>query len=252
MAVPLRLFDVSNCKIGAVQVKGASGSDVNYGYREQSANNDGQIAESAHDKLAFFADGTLRCNDVAGFPIVIALFEDNDTQDVLAEGKVAGDIANANKVTLERAKLVSVLMDYRSGQYLQTTYSLANSADNATPSTAAKDEVIIASLARAVTTSGDARLVKFDSASFDPNGAAPAIAPLGIRGLGLSVAGDEDFGENVEVSGYQVTGRIEFQDLTLSTGSAVAQELLDADYGVLTLNYSPEGARPSGRSCSTI
>ena len=68
MAAPVRLYDVFNCKIGATQVNGASGFDVEQGYRAQSANNDGQIGESAHDKTAFFANGTLRCNSSSAWP----------------------------------------------------------------------------------------------------------------------------------------------------------------------------------------
>ena len=246
-----RLFDIFNLKVGSTQIAGADSFEVTQGFREVVANNDGYAGAAARDRTFHYADGTLRGQDIITFDDILSLFESNETQTVVAEGKIAGDEAKSGRITFNRAKLAGASLELTDGGYASTQFDIVNSAASATDGM--EDEVALTEVAnKSITHSTAKRGVRILSASFDPDGVASAITPLACMGLSLNVrgqvdrtAGDAEYGEIAEVSGYDVTGVLRFRDMALGTSKTVSQRLMEAVFGVLTISYQQQ-ATPIG------
>ena len=251
--MPKRLYDIFNGKIGTTQIVGSEELAVTSGYRNQRANNDGYIGPASVDKTFFFADAALRGQDLATLQTALALFEANETQSVLAEGKLEGDAAKSYRCTVSRCKLASASLDFQQGDYAKTAFNFVNSA--ASGSTKASDEVTWVEVAtKAITHSAALRAVRINSATYTPTDGSPVtIVPGAVMGVSLNIqgqvdrtAGDTQFGEVAEVSGYQVTGVLTFKDVTLATGETVSQQLMAEKSGVLALPFAKQNGAAAG------
>lgn len=243
----VRLVDLFNAKIGSTQLVGAESIDFTYGRRMQRASNDGNAATAAADRTFFYSEGQLVCQAAAQFATILDLFRANDSQSITAEGKIAGTLPGVSgsqgHIVAAHNKLTRAGLVFNQGAYAQTTFGFKNSA--AAASNSSDDEVTYTEAGAAITHASAKRGVKVQSASFDPDGAPGAITPLGLESLSLDVAfevpvaaGDADFGETTEALQPTVSGRIGFKDVTIASSATVAQRLLDAVFGVLTVVWS--------------
>lgn len=238
----IRLYDISNMKIGATQILGASALDVVYGKRVVTTNTDGTAGVGARDKAAFYADATLTGQDPATFAALLGLFEASGSEAGLAcvaEGRVA-NAANHRLVTMNRMKLLSAGLDFQQGSDATTRFDLKNSASSS--SSEASDEIAQTNVASpTVTASAALRGYRVIAASFNDG---TTKTPLGVMGFNLNVqfasdvtVGDEEYGEIVDTGGWDVTGGIVFKDVTLTGAQTVSQVLLDAGIGTLDLTW---------------
>lgn len=239
-----RIFDIFNAKIGTTQVVGADTLTAKSGYRQVTSNNDGAYGE-VRDKTYFYAEGSLACQDIGGFPTLIGLFEAADNLAVLAEGKLAGDVSKSVKLQLAHAKLTGAQLAFRQGQHASTTFNFTNSC--APASTKPEDELTVTEVvSKTITHAAGLRGVRILGASFAP-AAGGTLVPLSVTGLDLnlslqaqSLAGDNDFGESVEVAGGSLTGTLTFNDETIGTNQTIAQRLCAAGYGSLAITYAQQ------------
>jgi len=240
-----RVFDIFNAKIGSTQVVGATSFEARYGFRAVQSQGDGSIGIAARDKTRLYTSGRLACEDIAAFGTLIGLFEAAESLSVMAEGKLAGNAVKGVKATLAHAKLVGAGLSFQAGRHAQSTFDFRGSVAPATVVPSA--EVTVVEVAtKAITYAAGLRGVVIKSAVFTPHGGG-AITPLGVTGLDVNLryqadqaAGDNDYGESVEVGSAEVSGSLSFQDQTITTLATVGQQLAAADWGVLAITYSQQ------------
>jgi hypothetical protein len=239
-----RVFDIFNALFGTTKVVGAESFQLVEGYRVVASKNDGMPGTAARDKTRFFATGQMVGQDIASFGTLIGLWEAAvDSLAVLAEGKLAGDAAKSVRLTLAHAKLLGATLSFQPGQHARSTFNFAN--NTALASDGAEHEVTALEVAsKTILHASGYRGVKIKSAVFG------GITPLGVTGLELNVsgeadqaAGDNEFGESTEVGGFEVTGTLGFQDLTIASAATVAQRLMAAAAGDLVVTYTQQGAQ---------
>lgn len=243
-----RLYDIFNLFVDSTQVVGAESFEARFGFRTVGSNNDGFAGQPARDKTRLWTEGELAGQDIGGFGTLIGLFEAAESLSVLAEGKIAGDASKSGKLTLLHAKLVAAQLSFQPGQHARTRFAFRGSV--AAASDAPEDEVTLVEVAsKAITHAARYRGVTIKSAVFTPDGGS-AITPLGVTGLDLNVrwqpdqaAGDDDYGESVEVAGAEVTGQLGFQDATIVGAATVGQRLVGATFGVLVITYTQQGGQ---------
>ena len=253
MAVGERTFDLYNAFVASTQIVGPEQLSIVQQFDEVAANNDGTIVEAARDRTRFSATAELTCQSIIDFDDILALFETSAAQTVKGEGKDVTDPTKSYLFTLNRMKMASArltLGDGGGGGYAQASFSLVNSAAEATNSP--DDEIVITNPSKTVTHSSSKRGVRIVSASFTPNGGS-AIVPLAVMGLNLTIqgqvqqtAGDDEYGKISEVAGYVMSGDLTFKDVTLATGQTVGQRLLLATWGELTITYKQQGGGSNG------
>lgn len=255
----VRVFDLFNAFIGSTQLAGGETLSLTHGFRRVAANNDGFAAEAARDKTRFFCRASIAGEDPANFDAILAAFEAVSAGQgltVKGDAKTVGvtGTPDAYRITLNRMKLVSASLSMGNGLdggYCKTSFNLANSA--AAASSAQSDEVAITNVTKTITHSTALRGVRCKTAAFDPDGAGASYGIPGFEGIELSVqgseqvaAGDDDFGETVEVAGYVVGGRITFRDMALTGGLTVSQTLMADTLGVLTVGYATQARGTAG------
>ncbi len=236
------LYDLSNVQISSTNLLGCETVAVDQGKRTVRSNNDGIAGTGAVDKTVHYADAVLTGQDPEEFATICGLFEASGAVaglTCIAEGRVA-NAANHNRITMNRMMLLGATLDFVQGSHARTVFNLANSASSA--STQSSDEIAITNVASpTIAVSANARGYRLTNAVFN-DGANKT--PLGIMGMSLQISyrherihGDAEFGEIVDVGGYEVTGRLQFRDVTLSTGQTIGQVLSDAGSGYIDFTW---------------
>ncbi len=244
-----RLFDLFAAQLGdspagatPTQLVGPRQLRLSHGHPRIVASNDGLAGVAAQDQGPWGCRGSLSCGDVSTFMAVLAAFEGatDALRALMAEGKEVG-AATVTDILLARARLVGARLACRNNDYAQVDYDLRSSC---APASDSQDDELSFTEAQAKTATIGSGLRTYRIVSAT-HAAVQAEACLGfdlnVAGQAVATHGDDDFGETVDVSGYDVSGTVTFQDFDVDTLLAMTQKLIAAAEASLVLVLKQQG-----------
>ncbi len=249
-----RTFDLFNVKVAGTTIAGPTQVGFNQVHPDLPAANDGAPMLAACDRGPATATVGVTCQDIGQFAERLAACE-GALVSVQAEGREVG-ADTVNRITASNLRLINAGLDLVHGSgYGTAKYDFQVSW----PSDAVGLEDGIAGLnaqTKTIVVAGAQRAHRIKSAT---HGAVTIEKVTGlslaVRGIGVEVLpADDDFGETVEVGGYDVTGTLTFHDLTASGSpvKSIAQQLLAAANAALVIPMIKQGEAVVGGATFTL
>lgn len=239
-----RIWQVQALVTNGVSVGGTASVGYQANFQDQVVSRaDGAVGEETVDLGGLQVRTAMECADVTKANAILDA----------AMGETVGFLRESGAATFRKVTLQNTLwnsMNLRVGRDSDAVLQLGGGMRFTDGTKKLADLVTHLAAQTAPTLTVPTRLYRAHTMSFDPEGAAPAITPVHINDLTMSLArpfvadyGDTDIGETaLEVGEW---GRLQFgfshDDAKFVTPSDTMSALLDAGLGTLTVQLSGRG-----------
>lgn len=221
------IYDVYEAIVDSQQVSGINAMQATHGHRFVTAHGDGIGILQARDKDVAFGNCQLSSFDLANFQTILAAAEGSKIT-VQADGYISG--GTSKRLACSGSVLSAASLTLAQNQYANATFSFDTSWGASDSDF--NDKHLYTDQARSNTPIAPGHAYRLNSATLNITSDIIALGVTGfdvrIQGNVLRTFGDTEFGETVDVTHYDVTGTLTFQDHSVSTAKTLAQNLMES------------------------